>query len=88
MFLLLASCSQLCSSVFTTSKLNKNADVRFVSHFHRISTKTKNILCFAAAKKTKKQVYVSYSLPVTDGNVGLLVEDRIKKELELHPEHF
>lgn len=47
-----------------------------------------NSLAQRLAKKTKKQVYVSYSLPVTDGNVGLLVEDRIKKELELHPEHF
>ncbi|XP_026179380.1 proteasome assembly chaperone 4 [Mastacembelus armatus] len=40
------------------------------------------------AKKTKKQVFVSYSLPVTDSNLSLLVENRIKKELELHPEHF
>ncbi|XP_075901461.1 proteasome assembly chaperone 4 [Nelusetta ayraudi] len=47
-----------------------------------------NSLAQRLAKKTKKQVYVSCSLPVTDGNVGLLVEDRIKKELELHPEHF
>lgn len=44
-------------------------------------------LC-VAAKKTQKQVYVSYSLPVTDPNASLLVENRIKKELELHPEHF
>ncbi|KAM7409320.1 hypothetical protein PAMA_001004 [Pampus argenteus] len=40
------------------------------------------------AKKTKKQVFVSYALPVTDSNHSLLVENRIKKELELHPEHF
>ncbi|XP_035510000.1 proteasome assembly chaperone 4 [Morone saxatilis] len=40
------------------------------------------------AKKTKKQVYVSYSVPMTDSNFSLLVENRIKKELELHPEHF
>lgn len=47
--------------------------------------------CFyfcVAAKKTNKQVYVSYSLPVTDPNMSLLVESTIKKELELHPEHF
>lgn len=44
-------------------------------------------VCFAA-KKTKKQVFVSYSLPMTDSNLSLLVENRIKKELELHPEHF
>ncbi|XP_003979179.1 proteasome assembly chaperone 4 [Takifugu rubripes] len=40
------------------------------------------------AKKTNKQVYVSYSLPGTDPNMSLLVESKIKKELELHPEHF
>lgn len=41
-----------------------------------------------AAKKTKKQVFVSYSLPMTDSNLSLSVEQRIKKEVELHPEHF
>ncbi|XP_020511897.2 proteasome assembly chaperone 4 [Labrus bergylta] len=40
------------------------------------------------AKRTKKQVFVSYSIPMTDSSLGLLVENRIKKELELHPEHF
>ncbi|XP_076582619.1 proteasome assembly chaperone 4 isoform X1 [Chaetodon auriga] len=43
--------------------------------------------CFPA-KKTKKQVFVSCSLPMTDSNLSLLVENRIRKELELHPEHF
>ncbi|XP_070688800.1 proteasome assembly chaperone 4 [Pempheris klunzingeri] len=47
-----------------------------------------NSLAQRLAKKTKKQVYVSYSLPMTDSNLSLLVENRIKKELELHPEHF
>lgn len=47
-----------------------------------------NSLAQRLAKKTKKQVYVSYSLPMTDSSLGLLVENRIKKELELHPEHF
>ncbi|XP_049910428.1 proteasome assembly chaperone 4 [Epinephelus moara] len=47
-----------------------------------------NSLAQRLAKKTKKQVYVSYSLPMTDSNISLLVENRIKKELELHPEHF
>ncbi|KAM4549272.1 proteasome assembly chaperone 4 [Odontesthes bonariensis] len=40
------------------------------------------------AKRTKKQVFVSYSLAMTDSSLSLLVENRIKKELELHPEHF
>nr|XP_046247571.1 proteasome assembly chaperone 4 [Scatophagus argus] len=52
------------------------------------SNTTPNSLAQRLAKKTKKQVYVSYSLPVTDVNLSLLVENRIKKELELHPEHF
>ncbi|XP_034439125.1 proteasome assembly chaperone 4 [Hippoglossus hippoglossus] len=47
-----------------------------------------NSLSQRLAKKTKKQVFVSYNLPMTDSNLGLLVENRIKKELELHPEHF
>ncbi|KAI3368122.1 hypothetical protein L3Q82_007855 [Scortum barcoo] len=47
-----------------------------------------NALAQRLAKKTKKQVFVSYSLPMTDPNLSLLVENRIKKELELHPEHF
>ncbi|XP_033476838.1 proteasome assembly chaperone 4 [Epinephelus lanceolatus] len=47
-----------------------------------------NSLAQRLAKKTQKQVYVSYSLPMTDSNISLLVENRIKKELELHPEHF
>lgn len=47
-----------------------------------------NSLAQRLAKKTQKQVYVSYSLPATDANVSLLVEERIKKELELHPERF
>lgn len=53
----------------------------------KIKVKKGVCVCFAA-KKTKKQVFVSYSLPMTDSNLSLLVENRIKKELELHPEHF
>ncbi|XP_043074704.1 proteasome assembly chaperone 4 isoform X1 [Puntigrus tetrazona] len=41
-----------------------------------------------SAKKTRKQVFVSYNLPVTDPNLALLVENRIKKEMELHPDNF
>lgn len=52
------------------------------------SNTTPSSLAQRLAKKTNKQVYVSYSLPVTDSNLSLLVENRIKKELELHPEHF
>ncbi|XP_072295614.1 proteasome assembly chaperone 4 [Eucyclogobius newberryi] len=47
-----------------------------------------NTLAQRLAKRTKKQVFVSYSLALTNSNVSLLVENRIKKELELHPECF
>ncbi|XP_037530387.1 proteasome assembly chaperone 4 [Nematolebias whitei] len=47
-----------------------------------------NSLAQRLAKRTKKQVFVSYSLPMSDSSLSLLVENRIKKELELHPEHF
>lgn len=40
------------------------------------------------AKKTKKQVFVSYSLPSTDSSLMLLVENRIKKEMEQFPDRF
>ncbi|XP_069469614.1 proteasome assembly chaperone 4 [Ambystoma mexicanum] len=40
------------------------------------------------AKKTKKQVFVSYNLPSTDANFALLVENRVKKEMEAFPEKF
>lgn len=69
-------------NLMTKEKRRQQLFVTFSSELNE------TVLCFAAAKKTKKQVYVSYSLPVTDGNISLLVEDRIKKELELHPEHF
>ncbi|CAG03670.1 unnamed protein product [Tetraodon nigroviridis] len=47
-----------------------------------------NALAQRLAKKTRKQVFVSYSLPGSDPNMSLLVENRIKTELQLHPEHF
>ncbi|KAM8822264.1 proteasome assembly chaperone 4 [Synchiropus picturatus] len=40
------------------------------------------------ARKTGKQVFVSHSLPLTDPSFALLVEERIKRELQLHPQHF
>uniref|UniRef100_A0A8C6S7Y7 Proteasome assembly chaperone 4 n=1 Tax=Neogobius melanostomus TaxID=47308 RepID=A0A8C6S7Y7_9GOBI len=52
------------------------------------SNTSANTLAQRLAKRTQKQVYVSYSLAVTDCNLSLLVENRIKKELELHPEYF
>merc|ERR1712131_39946 len=44
------------------------------------SDTTPNSLAQRLAKRTKKQVFVSYNLPTTDTNLSLLVENRIKKE--------
>ncbi|XP_051511626.1 proteasome assembly chaperone 4 isoform X2 [Myxocyprinus asiaticus] len=52
------------------------------------SDTTPNTLAQRLTKKTKKQVFVSYNLPVTDSNLLLLVENRIKQEMELHPDKF
>ncbi|XP_029446411.1 proteasome assembly chaperone 4 [Rhinatrema bivittatum] len=52
------------------------------------SDTTSNTFAQRLAKKTKKQVFVSYSLPHSDGNFTLLIEDRIKKEMESFPEKF
>uniref|UniRef100_H0XW76 Proteasome assembly chaperone 4 n=1 Tax=Otolemur garnettii TaxID=30611 RepID=H0XW76_OTOGA len=41
-----------------------------------------------AALKTNKQVFVSYNLQNTDSNFALLVENRIKEEMETFPEKF
>ncbi|XP_026146213.1 proteasome assembly chaperone 4-like [Carassius auratus] len=52
------------------------------------SDTTPSSLAQRLTKKTKKQVFVSYSLPTTDSNLALLVENRIKKEMEIHPDKF
>ncbi|XP_051731463.1 proteasome assembly chaperone 4-like [Ctenopharyngodon idella] len=52
------------------------------------SDTTPSSLAQRLTKKTKKQVFVSYNLPMTDSSLALLVEDRIKKEMELHPDKF
>ncbi|XP_077056089.1 proteasome assembly chaperone 4 [Siphateles boraxobius] len=52
------------------------------------SDTTPSSLAQRLTKKTKKQVFVSYNLPMTNSNLALLVEDRIKKEMELHPDKF
>uniref|UniRef100_A0A2K6NPT4 Proteasome assembly chaperone 4 n=1 Tax=Rhinopithecus roxellana TaxID=61622 RepID=A0A2K6NPT4_RHIRO len=43
---------------------------------------------FPVARKTNKQVFVSYNLQNTDSNFALLVENRIKEEMEAFPEKF
>ncbi|XP_072535535.1 proteasome assembly chaperone 4 [Salminus brasiliensis] len=52
------------------------------------SDTTASSLAQRLTKKTEKQVFVSYNLPMTDSNLTLLVEKRIKKEMELHPDKF
>ncbi|KAJ8279890.1 hypothetical protein COCON_G00069560 [Conger conger] len=52
------------------------------------SDTTANSLSQRLAKKTKKQVFVSYNLPTTEANLTLLVENRIKKEMEVFPDKF
>ncbi|XP_010870726.1 proteasome assembly chaperone 4 [Esox lucius] len=52
------------------------------------SDTTPNSLAQRLTKRTKKQVFVSYNLPMTDSNMSLMVENRIKKEMEVHPDKF
>lgn len=40
------------------------------------------------ARKTSKQVFVSYNLPNTSSSFELLVESRIKEEMQAFPEKF
>ncbi|XP_032036491.1 proteasome assembly chaperone 4 [Aythya fuligula] len=40
------------------------------------------------ARKTKKQIFVSYNLQNTDSNFTLLIENRIKEEMTAFPEKF
>lgn len=47
-----------------------------------------NLLFSVLAKKTKKQVFVSYNLPNTDSSFTLLIENRIKEEMMAFPEKF
>ncbi|XP_066435378.1 proteasome assembly chaperone 4 [Eleutherodactylus coqui] len=40
------------------------------------------------AKKTKKQVFASINIPTDDSQLMLLIEKRIKEEMESFPEKF
>ncbi|XP_067146896.1 proteasome assembly chaperone 4 isoform X1 [Apteryx mantelli] len=40
------------------------------------------------ARKTKKQIFVSYNLQNTDSSFSLLIENRIKEEMMAFPEKF
>ncbi|XP_066533407.1 proteasome assembly chaperone 4 [Hoplias malabaricus] len=81
-----------------TSPVLSNLAVSLISKFDSMplstlvlgdsSDTTPNSLAQRLTKKTEKQVFVSYNLPMTDSRLTLLVENRIKKEMELHPEKF
>ncbi|XP_021482765.1 proteasome assembly chaperone 4 isoform X1 [Meriones unguiculatus] len=58
------------------------------SLFGDTSDTTSSGLAQRLARKTSKQVFVSYNLPNTDSNFTLLVENRIKEEMETFPEKF
>ncbi|XP_052584541.1 proteasome assembly chaperone 4 isoform X1 [Peromyscus eremicus] len=58
------------------------------SLFGDTSDTTSSGLAQRLARKTSKQVFVSYNLPNTDNNFTLLVENRIKEEMETFPEKF
>ncbi|NXK53126.1 PSMG4 protein, partial [Chauna torquata] len=47
-----------------------------------------NTLFCVLARKTKKQIFVSYNLQNTDSNFTLLIENRIKEEMMAFPEKF
>ncbi|EOA98878.1 Proteasome assembly chaperone 4, partial [Anas platyrhynchos] len=47
-----------------------------------------NTLFCVLARKTKKQIFVSYNLQNTDSNFTLLIENRIKEEMTAFPEKF
>ncbi|EDL98312.1 rCG44200, isoform CRA_b [Rattus norvegicus] len=58
------------------------------SLFGDTSDTTSTGLAQRLARKTSKQVFVSYNLSNTDSNFTLLVENRIKEEMETFPEKF
>ncbi|XP_067906065.1 proteasome assembly chaperone 4 [Heterodontus francisci] len=52
------------------------------------SDTTPNSVAQRLAKKTGKQVFISYNLPSTCTSLSLQVENRIKQEMSAHPDKF
>ncbi|XP_048404016.1 proteasome assembly chaperone 4 [Stegostoma tigrinum] len=52
------------------------------------SDTTPNSVAQRLAKKTGKQVFISYNLPSTNASLSLQVENRIKEEMKAHPDKF
>ncbi|XP_003749885.2 proteasome assembly chaperone 4-like isoform X1 [Rattus norvegicus] len=60
----------------------------FTSLFGDTSDMTSTDLTQCLARKTSKQVFVNYNLSSTDNNFTLLIENRIKAEMETFLEKF
>ncbi|XP_078395670.1 proteasome assembly chaperone 4 [Cetorhinus maximus] len=52
------------------------------------SDTTPNSVAQRLAKKTGKQVFISYNLPSSNASLSLQVENRIKQEMVAHPDKF
>ncbi|XP_064363164.1 proteasome assembly chaperone 4 [Dromaius novaehollandiae] len=74
--LAVAMCSPRDSVPVSASLLGDPSDPAAVSLARRL------------ARKTKKQIFVSYNLQNTDSNFSLLIENRIKEEMMAFPEKF
>ncbi|XP_002720999.1 proteasome assembly chaperone 4 [Oryctolagus cuniculus] len=74
--LAVAMCSRFDSIPVSTSLLGDASDTTSAGLAQRL------------ARKTNKQVFVSYNLQNTDSNFALLVENRIKEEMDAFPEKF
>uniref|UniRef100_A0A8C3FP28 Proteasome assembly chaperone 4 n=1 Tax=Chrysemys picta bellii TaxID=8478 RepID=A0A8C3FP28_CHRPI len=74
--LAVAMCSPHDSIPVSTSLLGDASDT------------TSNSLAQRLARKTKKQIFVSYNLQNTDSSFILHIENRIKEEMMAFPEKF
>ncbi|KAM9233388.1 proteasome assembly chaperone 4 [Dugong dugon] len=74
--LAVAMCNRYDSIPVATSLLGDTSDTTSTGLAQRL------------ARKTNKQVFVSYNLQNTDSSFALLVENRIKEEMDAFPEKF
>ncbi|KAM8967631.1 proteasome assembly chaperone 4 [Pelodytes ibericus] len=74
--LAVAMCSRFDSVPLSTLVLGDTSDTTSSSFAQRL------------AKKTKKQVFASVNIPNNDSQCMLLIEKRIKEEMEAFPEKF
>ncbi|XP_063779137.1 proteasome assembly chaperone 4 isoform X1 [Pseudophryne corroboree] len=74
--LAVAMCSKFDSVPLSTLILGDKSDTTSSSFAQRL------------AMKTKKQVFVSVNIPSNDSQLMLLIEKRIKEEMESFPDRF